>query len=70
MKAKKAIRDMRGTVWSTPQDDDEEGPKGSILIEDVNIEQSSPDLIEMEVGYYRRMYNVRLDYQTEEVRDE
>ena len=31
------------------------------------MQQSSPDLYEAEVGYYRRMYTVRIDYQTEEV---
>ena len=66
---KKALKDMRGAVYSTPEHDQDEGPKGTVLIEDVTLEQSSPDLLEVEVGYYRRMYTVRLDYQTEEVRE-
>ena len=68
-RCKKALKDMRGAVYSTPEHDQDEGPKGTVLIEDVTLEQSSPDLLEVEVGYYRRMYTVRLDYQTEEVRE-
>ena len=56
----RALKDMRGAVYSTPQNDWEAGPKGTVLIEDVALEQSSPDLLEMEVGYYRRMYTVRI----------
>lgn len=66
-RCKKALKNMRGTVYSTPEHDQEAGLKGTVLIEDVTLVQSSPDLREMEVGLYRRMYNVRLDYQTEEV---
>ena len=58
---------MRGQVYATPAEDPDEGPKGSVLIEAVDMVQSSPDLLEMEVGFYRRIYTVRLDYQTEEV---
>ena len=58
---------MTGAVYSTPEEDPDAGPKGSVLIEAASMEQSSPDLLEMDVGLYRRMYNVRLEYQTEEV---
>ena len=64
---KAAIRAMRGVTYSTPQNEPDDVPRGSILVEDANLTQSSPDLYEAEVGYYRRMYNVRIDYQTEEV---
>lgn len=66
-RCKKALKNMRGTVYSTPEHDPGDGAKGTVLIENVTLEQSSPDLLETEVGLYRRMYNVRLDYQTEEV---
>ncbi len=66
-RCKKALKNMRGTVYSTPEHDPEDGAKGTVLIENVTLEQSSSDLLETEVGLYRRMYNVRLDYQTEEV---
>jgi len=69
-KAKKALHDMRGTVYATPDEDQEEGPKGRVLIEYVEIEQSSPDLFETEAGLYRRVYTVRLDFQTEEIYEE
>lgn len=69
-KAKKALHDMRGEVYATPEEDAEEGPKGRILVEYVEIEQNSPDLFEAEVGLYRRVYTVRLDFQTEEIYEE
>lgn len=67
---KRAITDMKGRVYSTPQPDTAAGPKGRVLIERAEIEQSSPDLLETEVGLYRRTYTIRLDYQTEEFYDE
>ena len=66
-RCKKAMLQMRGAFYSTPDPDSEEGPKGLILVENVTAEQVSPDLLEMEVGLYRRMYTIRIDYQTEEV---
>lgn len=66
-RTKLAIREMRGEIFATPRDDTDPGPKGKILIEDAEATQVSPDLFENEVGYFRRMYSVRLDYQTEEV---
>ena len=66
-RTKKAVRTMAGAVYTTPETDPEEGPKGRILIETASMEQNSPDLLETEVGLYRRIYTVRLDYQTEEV---
>lgn len=66
-RVKKAVREMRGAVYRTPEEETEPCQKGVVLIEDANIFQSSPDLIETEVGLYRRIYTVRLDYQTEEV---
>lgn len=51
---------------SGPEDSDDT-PQDKVLIETVSLEQRSPDLVEMEVGLYRRMYTLRLDYQTEEV---
>lgn len=68
-RCKKALKNMRGAVYSTPEHDPEDGAKGTVLIENVTLEQSSPDLVEMEVGLYRRMYAVRLEFQTEEVRE-
>lgn len=65
-----AVQEMQGQVYSTPEDDTEDVPRGRILVEDAVMTQSSPDLYEAEVGYYRRMYTVRLDYQTEEIFDE
>lgn len=62
-RTKVAIRAMRGATYETPED----APSARILVEDTGMSQSSPDLFEAEVGYYRRMYTVRLDYQTEEV---
>ncbi len=43
-----------------------EGDADAIFIEDVTILQSSPDLLETEVGLYRRIYDVDIHYQTEE----
>ncbi len=65
-----AMLAMQGIEYETPEDDPEEGPKGRILVEYVEAEQSSPDLYETEVGLYRRIYTVRLDYQTEEIFEE
>lgn len=59
-----AILDMRGVTYTTESG---EVPGGQILVEDTAMTQSSPDLYETEVGYYRRMYTVRIDYQSEEV---
>lgn len=61
-----AILNMRRGTYSTPESDDG-APRGRILVEDAGMTQSSPDLYEAEVGYYRRMYSVRIDYQIEEV---
>ena len=66
-RTKVAIRAMRGVTYITPEDDRDDALSGQILVEDANMTQRSPDLYEAEVGYYRRMYNVRIDYQTEEV---
>ena len=68
-RCRKAIREMPGCVYSTPEDDTEEGLKGTVLIEDVDLQLASPDLYEAEVGLYRRIYIARLFYQTEEVYD-
>ena len=65
-----AVQDMAGKTFSTPVQDADGVPRGTVLIEDAAMSQSSPDLYEAEVGYYRRMYTVRLDYQTEEIFDE
>ena len=67
---KAAVQGMRGEVFSTPVIDSCDDLKGRVLIEDCEISQSSPDLYETEVGYYRRVYTVDLDYQTEEVYEE
>ena len=66
-RTKAAILSIRGITFSTPESDDSCALRGRILVEDAGITQSSPDLYEAEVGYYRRMYSIRLDYQTEEV---
>ena len=65
--AKSAVLAMRGATYSTPADEPDDVLRGRILVEDTGMSQSSPDLYESEVGYYRQMYNVRIDYQTEEV---
>ena len=65
--ARSAVLAMRGATYSTPADEPDDVLRGRILVEDTGMQQSSPDLYEAEVGYYRRMYNVRIDYQTEEV---
>lgn len=64
---KRAVAEMTGSVYSTTEEGD---PRGRILVERTRMEQSSPDLYENEVGLFRRMYTVQLDYQTEEVCDE
>ena len=64
--ARAAILAMRRGTYSTPENDDG-APRGRILVEDAGMTQSSPDLYEAEVGYYRRMYSIRIDYQIEEV---
>lgn len=69
-RAKKALLEMRGAVFRTPEEDPQEGLKGAVLIEDLDVQQSSPDLFEAEVGLYRRMYTVRIHYQTEEIFNE
>ena len=65
--AKRAVLDMRGAVYRTPEEDEAVGLKGRVLIEYTEMDQSGPDLFEASVGLYRRMYTVRLDYQTVEV---
>ena len=67
-RAKKALTAMQGVVYSTDPADGE--PGGSILAEAVNLQQVSADLYEAEVSYYRRVYTVQIDYQTEEVHEE
>ena len=65
--ARSAVLAMQGATYSTLADESDDVLRGRILVEDTGMQQSSPDLYEAEVGYYRRMYNVRIDYQTEEV---
>lgn len=67
---KRAVLEMRGSIYRTPPEDEAAGLKGAVLIEYSEMEQSSPDLYEAEVGLYRRMYTVRLDYQTEEANED
>lgn len=69
-KAKQALYDMQGGVYATPAADAEEGPKGRILVESVEVELNSPELYEAEVGLYRRVYAVRLGFQTEAIFDD
>ena len=40
-------------------------PGVRMFIEHVRMVQASPDLYETEVGWYRRIYDVDFDYQTE-----
>ena len=68
LRSKKALLAMQGSVYSTTPADGE--PGGSILAEAVNLQQTSPDLYDAEVSYYRRVYTVQIDYQTEEVYEE
>ena len=46
-----ALKALRGTVG------------GGIFVEKVHVSQRSPDLKEMEVNKYRRMYVLRIAYQ-------
>lgn len=67
-RVKKALQEMTGWVYvASDLDPGDDGLNGRVLIEDISMEQSSPDLVEMDVGYYRRIYTVRIQYQTEEV---
>ena len=68
-RARLAVLDMRGRVYRTPEADvtDELTLRGAVLIETTETTLSAPDLYEAEVGLYRRIYTVRLDYQTENV---
>ncbi len=68
--SKAAVLGMRGAVYRTPEGVEDGGPTGAVLIEYTEMTQSSPDLYEAEVGLYRRVYTVRVDYQTEEVIEE
>jgi len=61
-----AVQELSGQTCETPETETED-PRGSILIESAKMTQSSPDLYETEVGYYRRMYTVQIDYQTEQI---
>ena len=40
---------------------------GGLLIESLVVRQVSPDLEEREVGYYRRMYELQVDWQLTEI---
>lgn len=40
-------------------------PGDRLFIERVHVAQASPDLFETDVGFYRRIYDVEFDYQTE-----
>lgn len=53
-----AIRRMAGSSYQN-----EKG--GSIYVEYVTAKQTSPDLYESDVGFYRRIYEVDFFYQTE-----
>lgn len=68
--SKQAVLDMRGAVYRTPAEDQAVGLKGAVLVEYTEMDQNGPDLYEAGVGLYRRMYTVRLDYQTVEVTEE
>ena len=65
--SKAKVHGMRSVVYRTPAEDEAEGLKGAVLIENTTMVQSSPDLYESEVGFYRRVYTVSIDYQTENV---
>ena len=69
LRAKKALNEMPGTPYTAPLS--WEGlPWGVVLIENLTLLQISPDLYETGVSYYRRVYRVEIDYQTEEVYEE
>jgi len=53
-----AIRRMAGSSFQNEED-------GSIFVEYVTAKQTSPDLYESDVGFYRRIYEVDFFYQTE-----
>ena len=63
-RAKRAVRDMCGEVYIA---DEEDWPRGRILVEEARAAQSSPDLYDTDAGLYRRIYTVQINYQTEEV---
>ena len=52
------IRGMAGSVFQN-------GEGSSIYVEYVTAKQTSPDLYESDVGFYRRIYEVDFFYQTE-----
>lgn len=50
---------LQGRLWTREADG------AQLLIERVRVVKTSPDLYETEVGWYRRIYDVDFDYQTE-----
>lgn len=72
---KAKLNQMQGQIWTRADG----GPVGAVmagdavvatsgddlLIERVRVTQTSPDLYETEVGWFRRIYDVDFDYQTE-----
>ena len=66
-RVRKAFQEARGALYETPENEPDTVMRGRILVENAVITQSSPDLYESEVGYYRRVLNIRLDYQTDEI---
>lgn len=60
------IRSDAGVVGQVRVGDATPGTPGMrMYIERVRVVQASPDLYETEVGWYRRIYDVDFDYQTE-----
>ena len=53
--AKTALRSMQGTLF------------GDLYVEKVSVRSASPDLKEREVNLYRRMLELQINYQFEEV---
>lgn len=72
---KAAIRAMTGRAWARPDTAvcdlavcDKAAADvgaGGLLVEDAQAEQVSPDLYDDDVGFFRRVYQVDIDYQTE-----
>ena len=73
--AKAALNRLQGQWWTRSDagvvgqirvgDATPATPGVRMFIEHVRMMQSSPDLYETEVGWYRRIYDVDFDYQTE-----
>ena len=60
-KCRVPLLNLQGSTW--------DGDGVEFLVERVTLEQRSPDIREPEVGYYRRSYDLEIDYQVTERSD-